>query len=40
MEFGEGALVGDGVGEVVEVEVEEKDASGLDEEVVVCVELS
>lgn len=38
MEFGEGALVGDGVGEVVEVE--EKDASGLDEEMIVCVELA
>jgi hypothetical protein len=34
VEFGEGALVGDGVGEVVEVE--EKDASGLDEEMNVC----
>jgi hypothetical protein len=40
VEFGEVASVGDGVGEVVKVEVEEKDASGLDEEMVVCVELS
>jgi hypothetical protein len=38
VEFGEGALVGDGVGEVAEVE--EKDASGLDEEMIVCVELA
>lgn len=38
MEFGEGALVGDGVGEVVEVE--EKDISGLDEGMVACGELS
>ena len=38
MEFGEGALVGDGVGEVVEVE--EKDVSGLNEGMVACVELS
>jgi hypothetical protein len=38
VEFGEGALVGDGVGEVVEVE--EKDVSGLDERMVACVGLS
>jgi len=38
VEFGEGALVGNGVREVVDVE--EKNVSGLGEGMVACVELS